>query len=305
MTAAQAPAALGMFMLRGSGKGLWRLTLLMARQPLTAAGTIALVTGSLMAAANALYMQPLRHPAPLFAAPSQQMPRRFDPSGQDDYVVPEPPSQRPVVTPIPLPGDPGYTGSIGNGAPTGNPDVAALQQKLLRMNLFDGEVDGLYGPKTAEAIRAFERRSGQTPVGALTPQIFDLVRRAPLEPAQALTVAPRLTAQAQPQPPATSNELDPIGRLAMQVAQRNPEPAVEPAARATAPRVAPAANKELVKTIQKGLVRLGFLHSQIDGRFDEATARAIREFENYNNYRVTGKVAPELVDMLMSAGALN
>jgi hypothetical protein len=36
----------------------------------------------------------------------------------------------------------------------------------------------------------------------------------------------------------------------------------------------------------------------------EATAKAIRNFEVYYNYKVTGQVTAELVDMLVAAGAV-
>ena len=62
---------------------------------------------------------------------------------------------------------------------------------------------------------------------------------------------------------------------------------------------------ELVRMVQTGLSRLGFLHAEISGKFDAETARAIREFENYNNFRVTGELTPDLVDVLMAAGAFN
>jgi peptidoglycan hydrolase-like protein with peptidoglycan-binding domain len=60
---------------------------------------------------------------------------------------------------------------------------------------------------------------------------------------------------------------------------------------------------KLVAKVQRGLASLGFLSGQIDGRPGEATARAIRNFEVWNNYDVTGRVTPELLKLLIAAGA--
>ncbi|WP_407648155.1 peptidoglycan-binding domain-containing protein [Devosia rhodophyticola] len=45
------------------------------------------------------------------------------------------------------------------------------------------------------------------------------------------------------------------------------------------------------------------MHGPIDGEAGEETARAVRNFEVYYNYDVTGRVTPQLVDLLAAAGA--
>ena len=67
--------------------------------------------------------------------------------------------------------------------------------------------------------------------------------------------------------------------------------------------VLPANNVQLVSSIQNGLASLGFYHGSIDGHPGDGTARAIREFENFHSYKVTGAVNPDLVDLLRQAGA--
>jgi peptidoglycan hydrolase-like protein with peptidoglycan-binding domain len=80
------------------------------------------------------------------------------------------------------------------------------------------------------------------------------------------------------------------------------EPAQQQMLATTAP-VAPANNVQLVSQIQAGLASLGFYHGSIDGHPGDATAKAIREFENFHSYRVTGQVNPDLVGLLRQAGA--
>jgi len=59
----------------------------------------------------------------------------------------------------------------------------------------------------------------------------------------------------------------------------------------------------IVAKVQRGLGSLGFLHGPADGVAGEATAKAIRNFEVYYNYKVTGRISPELLDLLVQNGA--
>jgi len=81
---------------------------------------------------------------------------------------------------------------------------------------------------------------------------------------------------------------------------------IKPAVQAmpqTSPRES-ANDPQLVSKVQRGLASLGFLAGAVDGVPGEATAKAIRNFEVYYNYPVTGKVTPQLVGMLENAGAV-
>lgn len=60
----------------------------------------------------------------------------------------------------------------------------------------------------------------------------------------------------------------------------------------------------VVAKVQRGLASLGFLHGSADGVAGEATAKAIRNFEVYFNYKVTGRITPELMDLLVDSGAV-
>jgi len=60
----------------------------------------------------------------------------------------------------------------------------------------------------------------------------------------------------------------------------------------------------VVAKVQRGLASLGFLHGPADGVAGEATAKAIRNFEVYFNYKVTGRISPELLDLLVENGAV-
>jgi peptidoglycan hydrolase-like protein with peptidoglycan-binding domain len=75
---------------------------------------------------------------------------------------------------------------------------------------------------------------------------------------------------------------------------------------ATPDEVAPVSVTDpvVVAKVQRGLASLGFLHGPADGVAGEATAKAIRNFEVYFNYNVTGRITPELLDLLVDSGAV-
>ena len=299
------------------------------RSPIGSTGLV-LVSGlTLMAATNALFLQEERHPAPLFVSGSAT-PAPIRPVVVEPQSIPQRPAEEPVVertasAPAPAPQQqaaPEVPEPAAEPATPaiGNQDIADLQEKLQALGFFDGTVDGYYGPKTADAIRAFETRFNLPRTGAATPQVIDAVRNAPLQTSEAAAPEPSPSVAAEP-------EADDIAPLVAQMQQEAASAPVEPAVQPTLerqtvadispdvpapaptptetaqPDVPPALNRDLVSDIQRGLSRLGFLQAPVNGVADEATARAIRQFQIFNNYRPTGEVSPMLRQMLVEAGA--
>jgi peptidoglycan hydrolase-like protein with peptidoglycan-binding domain len=395
-TFTQLPLMAGSALLGTVGRaGLWTLSRYM-RAPLASTGLLAMVTMTALAGSNALFFQTAEHPSPFFASPRSIV-----------APLPTPVVQRPVLETGSVEGEPSNmatsvassetTGSVAAPAvtpapvvpdtPVGNAQMFAVQKKLFELQLFAGTVDGYYGPKTAEAIRAFEVRNGMTPTGANDPAVFEiilgsdsagrattpvvqqpqavapapapvtetqpvqqavaptpalqqqdqLVARLPaLSPAEqvfddvAQTAAntidsiiegldggsrgsapaasnpplpgaslPSLTTQAQVQPMP-----QPVQPAAVRPTQQQPVQMASAAPVATTPAsVPPATDAALVTQIQTGLASLGFFRGPIDGRPGPETARAIREFENFHRYKMTGQVQPDLVELLLKAGA--
>ncbi len=327
---------------------LWGLSLYM-RQPLRNTAVIALVGLSAMAGANALYKQAHHHPAPLFGS----FPAATAPAAASKPAHPAKP-----VMPVDRPGKlvvdtTETTGSLppptATAAPViGNDDVMALQKKLAALNLFTGTPDGLFGPRTSKAIKAFEQQNGRTPRGLLTPQILDLVAAAPIPeampapistPAAAPAATPATTpAQTLPAPsPLLSGGVASSAPSEVQTASLGTDAGdgIENVPMTTAPtalakrvvqtiavhaeaaqplpsQLAPATegtddastDPDTVAAVQRGLNSLGFLHGEIDGVAGEATAKAIRNFEVYYNYDVTGRITKELVNLLVQNGAV-
>jgi Putative peptidoglycan binding domain len=76
----------------------------------------------------------------------------------------------------------GYGNGYGYGAPVyGRPaygggsrgsTVARVQERLARSGYYEGSVDGVMGPRTRSAIRAYERRHGLPVDGAIDPRLL-------------------------------------------------------------------------------------------------------------------------------------
>ncbi len=62
------------------------------------------------------------------------------------------------------------------------PSVAALQTKLAVLGLFEGRINGLYGPTTRAAVREYQTREGLEPTGLPTCPTIRSLRGLPIEP---------------------------------------------------------------------------------------------------------------------------
>jgi len=326
------PLQAGSAVAAAAGRGaLWAISAYM-RAPLRNTAVAALVGFSALAGTNALYNQSGHHPAPLFGS--------FDGRALSMGAEPEPviPAERPAklfqqaATPVET------TGSITTPATApaeaiGNADVFEIQRKLSAFALYDGKVDGLYGPRTARSIRAFEEKLGRAPTGQLTPEIVELIKATPIiaepapvaaAPAPAAAAEPALTLEA-PAPLVASASAEQAGGTGISTLEMTTPPAAEAnaptkrvvetiAVRAELPAaevvttpidvVKAATDPKVVSAVQRGLSSLGFLHGTIDGVAGEATAKAIRNFEVYYNYNVTGRITPELINLLAQNGAV-
>ena len=74
-------------------------------------------------------------------------------------------------------------GTIPKPEPLGerlsDPLVERMQKALGAIDLFKGPVDGILGPKTEEAIRTFQRRTGIRPDGIVTKELVESAETAP------------------------------------------------------------------------------------------------------------------------------
>ena len=285
-------------------------------------------------AGNALFWQPHAHPSPFFATPSRSLSVEQTGSVVSPGVAPHPlelavrragtlqtPPVQTVTAPRAAPAD--IQGKVTNQM------LADAQRNLKEMRLFDGKIDGFYGPQTAAAIRAFETRVGLPPKGAMTFALISMINSS-VTPAFRPTTVPEPQPQPQPvQRIATDNvsadtgtQQDKLQEIVAGSASRNdtvkpsrvasvveqgqrPNTASNPAfvSPPVATSTSPSTDQHLVEQVQRGLASLGFYNRAIDGVAGQSTARAIREFENFKSFRLTGEVSPDLLVWLKEAGA--
>ncbi len=317
--------------------GRWALGRFMdAPMQNTALGVVAVAMT--FSVTNALYWQPGAHPAPLFGVERQVMNIQDAPVAVTSPLPPHPlemavsraeRNARPAPVQQPVPAvSPVLPGNIvaSDGVSVTNQALASAQEVLKSMGFFSGKVDGYYGPVTAEAIRAFEANAGLPPKGALTPQIIALILKAPSEPAASAPPVVTQSAPAEParsrnpseapvahataersasaQPPSSVDEVstqDILTQISRSAAQRSAPSSVMPPVQPAAQD--PVVDRELVEKVQRALASLGFYNQAIDGIAGDSTAKAIREFENFKSFDLTGRITPELLDWLESAGA--
>lgn len=396
-TLSQLPLMAGSVLMNQVGRGAhWAFNRYM-QAPLASTAVFALVTMSALAGSNALYFQTGVHPTPFFSAdrsvPYSVTPEAAPmpaPAAMREQAVEDTQQTAAVAAPVASPQTTGSVAAVPQiipDQPVGNSQVFAVQKKLAELQLFDGKVDGYYGPMTARAIRAFEERNGFAPQGALSADVVNAILgsnasglvttpapapqpQAVVAPAPAPVASQPVVVAAAPAPApvqqaapieqdrvvarlptlspveqavdtvgvAAASTIDsivaavdgtrgagtPVANPPMPTAnipsqampapvQAAPQPpvAVQPVVQTIAsttptspPRAArPATDGELVADIQRGLASLGFFRGQIDGNPGPETARAIREFENFHRYKITGQVQPDLVDLLRKAGA--
>jgi hypothetical protein len=60
--------------------------------------------------------------------------------------------------------------------PTQNSAVTELQQRLKQLNFDPGTVDGVFGPRTEQAVRAFQQENGLTVDGVVGPRSWSMLR---------------------------------------------------------------------------------------------------------------------------------
>ncbi len=224
---------------------------LVLERPGEVAGSIALVGVAGVILANALFWQQGQHPAPLFRAQERQA-----------EAAPA------LRTPIPPP--PEVRTAAPQSAPVApiegaDPLVRALQTELAARGHDVGVIDGVIGPKTDAAIRAFQTRAGLPADGVPSASLLSRIKAARAAPAQ-------------PAAPAA----DPIAELL----------------RADGPT--PDAR---LLIIERSLVALGYGPMKIDGIMSPETRRAIEQFERDEGLPVTGAASARLVRELSTAAS--
>ncbi|WP_299870631.1 peptidoglycan-binding protein [uncultured Hoeflea sp.] len=305
---------------------------LISAHPSLAGGTVAFTVIFGFVTANALWQQPGQHPAPILktrdadvgtapavsAAPVNETPfikdvpprtvttfriERSDetptasipvPNAQQVSVSPTRPANKPVTEPA-------------KPVAKADPVLVEMQKILARNGLYGGEIDGLMGPKSAAAIRAWEKANGYVETGGPTAGLLAVMEKPAVPQArapEAVSVPETVSAsETNLTPEAIINE-----RMARPKPKPRPEPVVAADQRAGEPVTIPAAPEavvsELVRQIQSGLSNIAYADIAVDGVAGSQTKSAIEAFEKHYRLPVTGQPNQTVLRKLIEIGAL-
>lgn len=288
--------------------------------PMATVGGLMITATAVAIMANALALQPRAHPAPLFVG------------------------TRPIAPAVPVVAQAPVLRST-DGSTVGATDhslISDIQQGLKDFGYYKGEVDGLDGPQTSQAILAFERAFRLTPTGAPSNNVLLAIRS--VRPKTSLngeaavaadpqTVASLPAASAAPTPrpkpgasvaqpvavemPAATTSSDGIGALIASTAPvgARSTPAVSAPPAVTTANPAPAvatvsaapaattADTNLAR-IQRSLSQQGFGPVAIDGVMSAETREAIKRFQAYYNLPQNGVIDEAFIAQLVKVGGL-
>ncbi len=228
------------------GDGVSAVLGLIVRNPTLVGGTTAFLVALSFVSANALWYQPHAHSGAFFATRDYLRPGETELSAglPDETTIvierPEPPLQ--VV---------------------GDPMVRNVQETLKELNFYGGEVDGLFGPNTREAIEAYQAKMGMAVTGAVDGSLLDQLGTGSVTPAVLPSPAPR--------------------------EQAKPAVATGPASGDTAVKPVSFTRDDRIAKVQAGLKEFGNDDIEIDGVLGTRTEAAIREFQSLFGLAVTGR----------------
>ncbi|MCY6381518.1 peptidoglycan-binding domain-containing protein [Hoeflea prorocentri] len=253
------------------------------RHPSIAGGVAAFAVTFAFVSINALVYQPGVHPAPLYTTRTIVEAQRLVPVGE----VPVPSSR---VTTFKIEHkDPQSTASIPRrNAQPANPTVESLQQAMRSGGIYEGIVDGVLGPKTENAIRAYQEKAGLEPTGSATDTLLVHMLISELD-----TVA-----VPKPKPARDTSVTQLIADDAVKAERTGP-------AADDAGSVAPADPvADLITEIQKGLSNIAYSEVKVDGVIGEQTTSAIADFQRHYRLPVTGQPDKLVLKKLHEIGAL-
>jgi peptidoglycan hydrolase-like protein with peptidoglycan-binding domain len=239
------PSVVAEFLL-GIGRLLSRsaASAILRRRPIDTLAILGATAAVAVIVVNAVFLQTGSHPAPFFAAPV----RPPAVATVSPRIVPLPP--RPVSAEAARPDT--------AGPPRASADVISdIQRELFSRGLYDGAIDGIYGPRTDAAIRDFEQRTGRRPGAIPSESLLRAIVQSPLKAVRQPAADPVVSTG--------TTRSDPIARL------------IAPSTRVTA--------------VQRALADFGYGQIKPTGTVDRDTQAAIEKFERERKLPVTGQIS--------------
>lgn len=297
----------------GNGQGiLGLLGSVISAHPSLAGGSVAFAVIFGFVATNALWHQPGQHPAPILKTRDVASPAPPLASAKPDALTPlikgaptrtvttyriersdETPTASIPVPVAPAPAVPQVSPEV-SAAPASDPVLVQIQTELARNGLYTGEIDGLMGPKSAAAIRAWEKANGYRETGEASAALLAIMEQASVQ--SRMQAAPAEVASRQPVVLPTPKPAPSAPAVASDA--RAGEPVTIPAV------IAQGAASELVQQIQSGLSNIAYADITVDGVAGSQTRAAISAFEKHYRLPVTGQPNEIVLKKLIEIGAL-
>ncbi len=143
--------------------------------------------------------------------------------------------------------------------------VADVQDLLFKLDYVD-KTDGYYNEATRDAVKLFQQKNGLPVDGMVGPATYNMLTN------------PAARKKSDPTPPGGSG----AGIKLLYGKSEGPQ----------------------VVTLQNALTGLNYYSGPINGKFDYATCRAVKVFQQYNGLKVDGVVGPKTWDVLTNPGAI-
>jgi len=261
---------------------------IMAR-PALIGGTTAFLVATAFVSANALWYQPYQHTGAFFTTRAliQREPAaaaKPRPRPAAERFEPKPAAAQPVASPP----TPETTSSL----PAGDPQVALVQQVLKKLELYEGEVDGLAGPQTSGAVEHYQRLVGMTPNGHVDAALLNQ-----------LGIGGQ--AQAQAAEPAAAAAQPVVEKVSVTIPASVPLPKPRPTGDGSIVQADYKAPDPTIVRIQAGLKAFGNEGIELDGVVGARTRSAIREFQSLFGLKVTGEPDAAVYAKMREIGLTN
>ena len=194
-------------------------------------------------------------------------------------------------------------------------EVREAQMRLQALGLYDGPIDGLWGPETQTAVERFQRSRGMAVTTRLDGATANAIRTAasrPVvvsDPTDVRTIQNRfrqLTFYNGPADgvwgPGTQVALENFQRTrGLQVGQLNEstmwsmglDPAAFPTRHAYGTTVSDPLEPAVVRNVQQRLRQQGFYARAVDGVWGRGTQAAVERFQKSRGLEATGHLTPQ------------
>ena len=175
--------------------------------------------------------------------------------------------------------------------------VKTLQTVLNQLGFSVGIVDGVFGPKTLSAVKAFQKSRKLTVDGIVGPQTWSALKQALLSSSASVSTSSRSSSPSSTTASSSSKSSTSSSSGSSSGSSSS----------STATTAAPAYPNEIledgstgsaVEEIQTQLNKLGYSCGAVDGDFEPETLAAVEAFQKAKNLTVDGEVGPETWDAL-------